>query len=147
MVDNGNDPIVVGFDGSAAGVAALHWAANDAARRGCDVEAVAVTEVEDPGLAEQVKAIASGCSEVRVRFLSAVGAPGPALVRAAYGAALLVVGSHGHGRLAGALLGSVGAYCIAHAGCPVVVVPNPDRVTEPAARSDVDVMTTPGPLL
>ncbi len=147
MVDNGNDPIVVGFDGSAAGVAALRWGASEAVRRGCDLRAVAVTEGLDTELSEQVKAIASGYPEMRVRFTRVAGSPGPALVLAAREAALLVVGSRGHGRWVGALLGSVSGYCTAHAGCPVVVVPDPERVTGVPAGSDVDVLATPGPLL
>jgi nucleotide-binding universal stress UspA family protein len=34
---------------------------------------------------------------------------------------LIVVGSRGHGRLAGLLLGSVAQKVIAHASCPVLV--------------------------
>jgi len=37
-------------------------------------------------------------------------------------AELLVVGSRGHGRIFGALLGSVSHYVAAHAACPVVVI-------------------------
>lgn len=50
------------------------------------------------------------------------GEPGPALVDAARGADVLVVGSHGHGRFVGSLLGSVSRYCVRHADVPVIVV-------------------------
>ena len=50
------------------------------------------------------------------------GQAGQVLVAAAEGAALLVVGSQGHGGLAEALLGSVGQYCAHHAPCPVVIM-------------------------
>ena len=147
MVDGGGAPIVVGVDGSAAGVAALGWAAAEAARCGCDLEAVVVTETENPETLHQVQAAEVRYPAVRMHYVRAVGAPGPALVVAARGAAMLVVGSRGHGRLAGALLGSVSAYCTAHADCPVVVVPDPDRAAKRARASDVDVLATPGPLL
>lgn len=50
-----------------------------------------------------------------------------ALLDEAQEADLLVVGSHGHGGFAGALLGSVGQHCVLHAQCPVVVVRPPRR--------------------
>lgn len=147
MVDGGRAPIVVGVDGSAASVAALGWAAAEADRRGCDLEAVVVTEIENAETIRQVQAAGADYPAVRMRYIRTVGAPARALVVAARGAAMVVVGSHGRGRLAGALLGSVSAYCSAHAGCPVVVVPDPGRMAAVTEVSDVDVLATPGPLL
>lgn len=49
--------------------------------------------------------------------------PGRALVDAAAGAALVVVGGHGHGPLVGGILGSATGYVLHHARCPVMVVP------------------------
>ena len=40
-------------------------------------------------------------------------------------AELLVVGSRGHGGLAGILLGSVSQWLAHHATCPLVIVPDP----------------------
>jgi len=51
------------------------------------------------------------------------GAPAKVLTGAAAGADLLVLGSHGHGRLFHVVLGSVAEECIRVATCPVVVVP------------------------
>jgi nucleotide-binding universal stress UspA family protein len=50
------------------------------------------------------------------------GQSAPVLLDAASHADLLVVGSHGHGRFAGMLMGSVSTHCAQHAPCPVVVV-------------------------
>jgi nucleotide-binding universal stress UspA family protein len=50
------------------------------------------------------------------------GNPAGALIDAAKGAQLLVVGCRGHNTLAGLLLGSVSQHCVQHAPCPVVVV-------------------------
>jgi nucleotide-binding universal stress UspA family protein len=50
------------------------------------------------------------------------GGPAPALIEASDGADLLVVGSHGHGRLATAVLGSTSHTVLHRAACPVAVV-------------------------
>lgn len=50
------------------------------------------------------------------------GAAAKVLIDAASADDLLVVGSRGHGELAGLLLGSVSQQCVHHAVCPVVVV-------------------------
>jgi nucleotide-binding universal stress UspA family protein len=63
------------------------------------------------------------------------GAPGPALVGTADRPGdLLVVGGGGWGRLACAVHGSVSRYCLAHASCPVLVVPPPDMIREQRSR-------------
>jgi nucleotide-binding universal stress UspA family protein len=56
------------------------------------------------------------------------GHPAQALINAADGADLLVVGSRGHGSFAEALLGSVSQHCVHHAPCPVLIARGePDR--------------------
>ncbi len=50
--------------------------------------------------------------------------PEHALVEAAKGADLLVIGSHGHGRLHDLVLGSVSHYCAQHSPCEVEIVPS-----------------------
>jgi nucleotide-binding universal stress UspA family protein len=143
--------IVVGVDGSAASSAALDWAVNEAELRGTGVqvvmawqnanaynaanlEAVGVTldmsmelagatKSEVTRLAEQ----AGRDSDVDVSAVAIEGHPAQALISTARDAALLVVGSRGHGGFVGALLGSVSQHVVAHAVCPVVVVPDPGR--------------------
>jgi nucleotide-binding universal stress UspA family protein len=50
------------------------------------------------------------------------GSPASALAEVAEGAAMLVVGAHGHRGVTRALVGSVSRGCLRHARCPVVVV-------------------------
>jgi nucleotide-binding universal stress UspA family protein len=58
----------------------------------------------------------------RIKTVVEQGSAGDVLVAAAKPGDVLVVGSRGHGSLAGALVGSTSAYCVHHATCPVVVV-------------------------
>jgi nucleotide-binding universal stress UspA family protein len=51
------------------------------------------------------------------------GSPAAVLAEVSQGAAMLVVGAHGHRGLTRALLGSVSKGCLQKAHCPVVVVP------------------------
>ncbi len=132
--------IVVGVDGSPSSVRALRWAIRQAGRTGSVVDAIcawqypvsygwAVTE-PDPAigtLASEAleKAIAGARQagesvEIRPHVLEA--SPAQALIDAARGADLLVVGSRGHGGFTGMLLGSVSQHCVHHAPCPVLVV-------------------------
>jgi nucleotide-binding universal stress UspA family protein len=62
-------------------------------------------------------------SGVAVERLLVADSPGPAIVAAAAGADLVVVGSSGRGALSQRLAGSVSLYVTHHAGCPVVVLP------------------------
>jgi nucleotide-binding universal stress UspA family protein len=141
-VDGADERIVVGVDGSEASRAALRWAVRQADLTGATVVAVTAWEYpvfsvgnvllppNDPEsiatrvLAETVAdTVPESSVEVRERIVG--NHPAQALIDAAQGAQLLVVGSRGHGTFSAALLGSVALSCIHHAPCPVVVVPAP----------------------
>jgi len=66
-----------------------------------------------------------GAAAGKVSATVTEGHPVWVLLEAARGAELLVVGNRGHGGFAGMLLGSVSERVIAHATCPVLVVPHP----------------------
>lgn len=60
---------------------------------------------------------------VAVERVAVEGSPAASLIAEAEQAELLVVGSRGHGRVHGLLLGSVSQQCVSHALCPVAIVP------------------------
>ena len=74
-------------------------------------------------------AYGSAVPPASVELISASLTPAPALLEAAKGADLLVVGSRGRGTFRGLLLGSVSQQCVHHVPCPVVVVRHPERTT------------------
>jgi len=133
--------IVVGIDGSAAGAAALEWAAAMAESTGASVEVIATwqwptgygagpmfpAEYAPSGDAARIvrEAIGTVCPDhPDVEFVPLVveGRPATVLVDASRGAELLALGTRGHGELGGLLLGSVTEHCAAHAHCPVLVL-------------------------
>ena len=73
--------------------------------------------------AAQAIVVAGRRAGVRVRFLVWEGEPGPAIVEAAASEAadLVVVGSHGRGRVGRLVLGSVSDHVVRHASCPVLI--------------------------
>lgn len=77
-------------------------------------------------LAKTVSDVVGSDPAVPVVMQVAEGHPAHVLTDAAESAALLVVGSRGHGAFAGMLLGSTSQHCIQHALTPVVVVRQPD---------------------
>ncbi|MDQ0989169.1 universal stress protein [Streptomyces sp. V3I7] len=133
--------VVVGVDGSPSSQAALRWAERYAGLVGAEVDAVAVWEV--PGqeswsapavdadldeenarawLTEELAQTLGPESAAPVRALLVRGHPVDVLLRASEEAEVLVVGSHGRGGFARALLGSVSQHVAQHAKCPVVIV-------------------------
>ncbi|WP_338183568.1 universal stress protein [Jatrophihabitans sp.] len=140
--------VVVGVDGSEESKLALTWAAKIAQATVGYVEAViawqypatfgwAVPPSEWDPAQDADKALVDAVDEVfganrpaNLQLTVSEGYPANVLLTAAHGAAMLVVGSRGHGGFAGMLLGSVSANVAEHAQCPVLVV-HPD----PAAPS------------
>jgi nucleotide-binding universal stress UspA family protein len=134
--------IVVGVDGSDTSREALRWALDEARRRQASVDVVqawhvpfvvgaAYTGEFDPqAFAEEARLAldqtvgsvdATGVPAVEPILVS--DSPARALLDAAKGATLLVVGSRGRGGFSGLLLGSVSQQVVHHAPCPVVVIP------------------------
>jgi nucleotide-binding universal stress UspA family protein len=73
---------------------------------------------------EAVAAAVPG-ARVPITKLVAQGDVSAALMEAARGADMLVLGSRGRGGFAGLKLGSVSQECAQHAACPVVIVKQP----------------------
>jgi nucleotide-binding universal stress UspA family protein len=131
--------VVVGVDGSDASTGAVGFAFEEASRRGIGLTAVHawqyepdpwMIDVRDLGeydkaagrvLAESLAGWADTYPDVDVISLRVQRRPVQALIEACAGAVLLVVGSHGRGRFAGMLLGSVSQAMLRHASVPVAV--------------------------
>ena len=135
--------IVIGMDGSSGSATALRWARRESLIRGWPLTAIMtvrggaragrrpggdagldvdrdVMGVEATLEAAVVEAIGEdAAAEVR-RHVSR-DRPVPALLAAAAGAELLVVGARGHGGFRRLLLGSVSDQCLHHAPCPIAI--------------------------
>jgi nucleotide-binding universal stress UspA family protein len=140
------DVIVVGVDGSQIAWHALEWAVAEAKIRNATIKVVCafedpVTTVGlgtafgggaaisiDPDLIEGAakdvaQEAATRVGDVPVEIVAKCDRPGDVLIEQSKGAALLVVGSRGHGAVGSLLLGSVSNHVVHHASCPIVVVP------------------------
>jgi nucleotide-binding universal stress UspA family protein len=134
--------VVVGVDHSTEAKAALRFAFEEARLRGAGllaihaidpfstypslaVEVSVVHEVADQLLESATSDVNGAGNDVEIERRVVEGAPGAVLVEESRAADLLVVGSRGHGGLAGLLLGSVSRQCAYHAACPVVIVRPP----------------------
>jgi len=141
--------VVVGVDGSSRSVQALRFAADAARCRGASLQVVHAWTLPYLGFAgpsetlpqETVDELAADASETLHESLRrgsvdtsrsdvllhlVESAPAVALLKAAEGADLLVVGSRGHGGWKGLLMGSVSLRCITQSPCPVAVFREPD---------------------
>lgn len=135
--------VVVGYNGKKHSQIALAWGAEEAVRRdapllvlyaanypGMTLEPGPGLLHREPGALEAAEEVtARGVSEALdahpgLRLLGAteVTSPSRALSEASHNASLVVLGSRGHGRVAGALLGSVAFAVASRSGCPVIVV-------------------------
>lgn len=139
-------PIVVGVDGSKESELALDWAVDEARRRGLSLHLVhahalagamssaphgAPTSWHDPGWVlraarERVAILGVDHSvDLVVTDEDVLVTAATALVAASAGADTVVVGTHRHGALEAALLGSTSLRVASNAACPVVVVRRP----------------------
>lgn len=133
--------VVVGVDGSEHSLRALDRAADEASRRGAELEIVCGRTPVGRGptpetqadrervlkAAQQVVEAVAERARDRVPDLGIVRSPTDepavdALVRASRDAILTVVGTRGHGGFAGLLLGSVSLRLAAHCASPLMVV-------------------------
>ena len=138
------ESIVVGHDGSAGADHALGLAMELAAKLEAPVVVVrswsiltaprpaeweygyvsSFAEYTDAVRAEMVrglKKVVGGFDTVEVSYEPVHAPPAKSLIEVSRNARMLVVGTRGHGGLAGMLLGSVSEQCVRHAVCPVLV--------------------------
>ncbi|MGW4777998.1 universal stress protein [Streptomyces filamentosus] len=141
--------IVAGVDGSPESLAAADWAAREAEHRGLPLrlahawrwEPLDLPLVQDREAQERVaeEVVRTAEAELtarhpKVAITSGVlpDTPVPALLGTLDEAEMLVIGSRGHGAVAGFLLGSYGQQVIAASTRPVVAVrAHDDRAAEP----------------
>jgi len=137
----GAEGVVVGVDGSASSQEALKWAVREAELRGLPLLVVTTWEYPTsfgmmPGwpegldfgadakhvLDEMVAPVSQEAGAIELRTQVIEGHPALVLEDLSKEAALIVVGSRGHGGFAGLLLGSVSEHLAAHAHCPALIV-------------------------
>lgn len=149
-------PITAGVDGTQESLAALAWAAREAERRGLPLRVVHAWHFQpheslgapdrdtQEGWAREatdaaVRTVAERHPRLAVEVDVVEGHPPETLVAAADEATMLVLGSRGHGRVVGFLLGSVGRQVVDDATGPVVLVRAEDRPSAEAAGREVVV--------
>lgn len=150
----GSGQIVVGVDGSVSGNEALRWAARLAPALGATIHVVIAWEypfeypppdgtmplptlnwedweqVSRDTVEKSIDDVFGDAPPAGLDTTVKHGHPAEALLDAAHGATMLVVGSRGLGGFSGLLLGSVSRYVAEHATCPVLVVHEPPRENE-----------------
>ncbi len=150
-------PVVVGYDGSEASRAALHWATAQAVRERAPLRMVQSYELvvamgPSPGAVVPLEALQAAHEQelesvaegIRLRnpglVVTVALVHNPAavtLVTESETARTVVIGTRGLGGWSGLLVGSTSVQVAAHAQCPVVVVPADVR---PRAREKATVV-------
>jgi len=141
--------IAVAVDGSATSMAAVQWAAREAAHRRVALTVVHVCEVNSaymwalpqlpeqlqelswPTVAEAMELARRTAPEIEVGHWTLVGPASRMLLLASEQASLLVLGRSGKTALAANLVGSLTYRMAAHAHCPVITIP-----TRPSEADD-----------
>lgn len=137
--------VVVGYDGTADSELGLSWAMATASRYGTSLRVVIVRDPLDNAAWPSVGMPSAGVRTTAEERLDAAGLrdavvetvsgrPEHRLCALAGTRDLLVVGSHGHSLVGGAVSGSVSRYLVHHAVCPVVVA-------RPVAGAGADQLT------
>ncbi len=142
-----SDIIVAGVDGSPLSLAALDFALDEARLTGMRVLAVhawlqpiatghdtlvplptdldALQAENEAILSEALAGVRTQHPDLDVQAQTVQGTAATVLIEASKSAALLVIGSHGRGPVAGLLVGSVSQAVLHHAHCPVAVTHAP----------------------
>jgi nucleotide-binding universal stress UspA family protein len=125
--------VVVGVDGSPNSVAALHHAADTAARLGAELEIVLAVQAQadDATVADEARRLDE---LIRWEFTDGIGAPtrcevvrcdsSVALLRASVGALILVLGAREHSEAGNLIGGSTVSRCACNARCAVEICAN-----------------------
>jgi nucleotide-binding universal stress UspA family protein len=154
--------ILVGVDGSKAALAAVRWAAHDAALRNVPLTLVHVVNAPVPGLSQvptpaglrqwqekrarefitsAIKVAESSTGErgpVQIDSKVLYSATVPTLVGLSKKAEMIVVGYRGHGgTVVRNFLGSVSSGLVYHAHCPVAVIHDEEPLVANVARAPV----------
>ncbi|WP_151478291.1 universal stress protein [Streptomyces albicerus] len=162
-------PITVGLDGSPESLAAADWAARETQRRGLPLRLVHawIWQPHEVPVAEELETqkrwalgvLRESEQDLRDRYpgltIDTEQVSDPAtevLLGQAEKAEMLVLGSSGHGAMAGFLLGSVGQHVLARAKRPVVMVRANTRSAAEGDSGEVvvglqDLGAQAGPLL
>ncbi|MDO5025089.1 MAG: universal stress protein [Trueperella sp.] len=149
--------VVVGVDGSEPAKTALQRAVWEADRWNAKLSIVAavnaaptpwipMTPFREDLLVEVTEAVAAQLTEVDegrdidVRIHAVEGNPAQVLTECGEEIDLLIVGTRGHGGFTGLLLGSTSQTVLAHAACPVMVVPKRVRPDDDAGPAPEQAM-------